>query len=145
MFSPEMEASPTHQLERLYKHTQLAVQEALAQHGLSLRDFWALSITCAQQGIAQRTVAQALAVDPSEVTYIVDRLEQRGWVRRRQDPADRRRHALSSTKAGRAAHEELHLLVTEAEQAALAVGPKRLRQLGKLVAETFGESPRNLH
>ncbi|MHC0434126.1 MarR family winged helix-turn-helix transcriptional regulator [Streptomyces sp. O3] len=48
-----------------------------------------------------RRIAQTLKCEPSNVTGIVDRLEARGLVERRPDPADRRVKLAAATEAGR--------------------------------------------
>lgn len=48
-----------------------------------------------------RRIAQKLKCEPSNVTGIVDRLEARGLVERRPDPADRRVKLAAPTEAGR--------------------------------------------
>jgi DNA-binding MarR family transcriptional regulator len=47
-----------------------------------------------------RKLAQKLKCEPSNVTGIVDRLETRGLVERRPDPADRRVKVAAATEAG---------------------------------------------
>ncbi len=48
-----------------------------------------------------RKLAQRLRCEPSNVTGIVDRLETRGLVERRPDPADRRVKVAAATDEGR--------------------------------------------
>jgi DNA-binding MarR family transcriptional regulator len=47
-----------------------------------------------------RKLAQKLKCEPSNVTGIVDRLESRGLVERRPDPADRRVKLAAATEEG---------------------------------------------
>ena len=47
-----------------------------------------------------RKIAQKLTCEPSNVTGIVDRLETRGLVERRPDPADRRVKLAAATEKG---------------------------------------------
>jgi DNA-binding MarR family transcriptional regulator len=55
-------------------------------------------------------VGKAFAVTLPAVTHIVDRLEQKGFVVRGDDPVDRRAYVLETTRAGRALADELHAL-----------------------------------
>lgn len=130
--------SATFQLEQLHRLVRQQTTKALEEYGLTLRDVWVLNVVCAHSGIAQRDIATLVGTEPPEITFSIDRLEERGWVRRRQDPEDRRRYQVTSSKAGRAACEELELMVAHAEQEALKVRPKRLRQLSKLATEALG-------
>src|SRR3954447_13527380 len=50
--------------------------------------------------VPMRDLAEALACDNSNVTGIIDRLEDRGLVERRASPADRRVKMLVVTEAG---------------------------------------------
>ncbi|MDQ8701206.1 MarR family transcriptional regulator [Streptomyces sp. LHD-70] len=54
-----------------------------------------------------RRIAQKLKCEPSNVTGIVDRLESRGLVERRPDPADRRVKLAATTEDGKRTAREL--------------------------------------
>ena len=64
--------------------------------------------------VAQR-LSRAVGVDPRNAVPVIDQLERRNLVERRPDRADRRRHAIALTPAGRAAIEELRLAGEEVE------------------------------
>lgn len=53
-------------------------------------------------------VAKAFGVTLPAVTHIVDRLEEKQFLERADDPADRRVYILELTRAGRALVDELH-------------------------------------
>jgi DNA-binding MarR family transcriptional regulator len=65
-------------------------------------------------------VAKAYDVTLSAVTQIVDRLEQKGFITRRHDPADRRVYPLDLTTEGKALVRELHALQIEGLEPVLA-------------------------
>jgi DNA-binding MarR family transcriptional regulator len=83
----------------------------------------AMALLCLDpaEGMPMRRLACALHCDNSNVTGIVDRLEDRGLVERRVDPADRRVKRLVLTSEGAALRGEL--------RARLAQPPEPLRQL----------------
>ncbi|MDI3419829.1 MarR family winged helix-turn-helix transcriptional regulator [Streptomyces luteolus] len=54
-----------------------------------------------------RRIAQKLKCEPSNITGIVDRLESRGLVERRPDPADRRVKLAAPTEDGKRTAREL--------------------------------------
>ncbi len=60
-----------------------------------------LAVPGAERGLSQRELADLLVVDRSNVTGLVDRMETSGWVRRADDPADRRVYRVQLTAAGR--------------------------------------------
>jgi MarR family transcriptional regulator, lower aerobic nicotinate degradation pathway regulator len=49
---------------------------------------------------SQRDLASAIGIDDGDLVGFLDTLEQRGFVQRVRDPADRRRHVLGLTAAG---------------------------------------------
>src|SRR4051812_6267349 len=53
-------------------------------------------------------VGKAFGVTLPAVTHIVDRLEEKAFLRRADDPVDRRAYVLELTRAGRALVQELH-------------------------------------
>ncbi|WP_258016013.1 MarR family winged helix-turn-helix transcriptional regulator [Streptomyces sp. AJS327] len=61
----------------------------------------------AREPTPMRKVAQQLKCEPSNITGIVDRLENRGLVERRPDPADRRVKLAAATEEGVATAEQL--------------------------------------
>ncbi|MBT2398781.1 MarR family winged helix-turn-helix transcriptional regulator [Streptomyces sp. ISL-100] len=74
--------------------------EAAAEHALTgaqARVLGLLSI----EAMPMRRIAKKLKCEPSNVTGIVDRLEARGLVERRPDPADRRVKLAAATEEGR--------------------------------------------
>ncbi|WP_018216518.1 MarR family winged helix-turn-helix transcriptional regulator [Salinispora vitiensis] len=60
-----------------------------------------------------RELAEQLRCDRSNVTALVDRLEQAGLVERRIDPADRRQKTLVVTTTGRLVRVRVHQAMSE--------------------------------
>lgn len=52
-------------------------------------------------GIAQVDLATQLAVDKATIVGLIHRLQRQGWIERRQSVADRRRHGVYLTAAGK--------------------------------------------
>ncbi|CAN7290345.1 MarR family winged helix-turn-helix transcriptional regulator [Knoellia sp. LjRoot47] len=72
---------------------------AAAQHSLTGAQARVLALL-AIEPLPMRQVARTLKCEPSNVTGIVDRLEARGLVERRPDPADRRVKVAAMTVTG---------------------------------------------
>lgn len=72
-----------------------------AGQGLSANDVTLLRAIAADGPVRASDLADAQGVDKSTISVQVRRLEQRGLVTRRADPADRRAVLLSATTAGR--------------------------------------------
>ncbi|MFF8604833.1 MarR family winged helix-turn-helix transcriptional regulator [Streptomyces sp. NPDC015346] len=75
-------------------------EQAAAQHSLTGAQARILGLLCLEP-VPMRKIAQKLKCEPSNVTGIVDRLESRGLVERRPDPADRRVKLAAATPEGR--------------------------------------------
>ncbi|TJZ55675.1 MarR family transcriptional regulator [Streptomyces piniterrae] len=74
-------------------------EHAAAEHSLTGAQARVLSLLCVEP-LPMRKVAQRLKCEPSNITGIVDRLESRGLVERRPDPADRRVKLAAPTDEG---------------------------------------------
>jgi DNA-binding MarR family transcriptional regulator len=75
-------------------------EEAAAEHALTGAQAKLLGLLCLEP-LPMRKLAHKLKCEPSNVTGIVDRLETRGLVERRPDPADRRVKLAAATEEGR--------------------------------------------
>ncbi|MGY1707476.1 MarR family winged helix-turn-helix transcriptional regulator [Geodermatophilus sp. SYSU D00697] len=79
-----------------------ATNAALAEHGLRVRSYSALLLACdSAVGMSQRDLAEALALDPSQVVLLVDELTEAGLVERRPSESDRRTKLVVATDTGR--------------------------------------------
>ncbi|MEU8981137.1 MarR family transcriptional regulator [Streptomyces sp. NPDC048309] len=74
-------------------------EDAAAEHALTGAQARLLSLLSLEP-LPMRRLAQQLKCEPSNVTGIVDRLEARGLVERRPDPADRRVKLAAATSEG---------------------------------------------
>ncbi|WP_171112175.1 MULTISPECIES: MarR family transcriptional regulator [Streptomyces] len=75
-------------------------EAAAADHALTGAQAKLLSLLSLEP-LPMRKLAHKLKCEPSNVTGIVDRLESRGLVERRPDPADRRVKLAAATDDGR--------------------------------------------
>ncbi len=71
-------------------------------------------------GLSAGDLASVLHLHPSTLTGVLDRLEAKGLVARRADPADRRRAVLGLTRAGRRVDVEAAGTIESVVKAALA-------------------------
>jgi DNA-binding MarR family transcriptional regulator len=72
----------------------------LAPLHLEPREFALLRAVAASEGQSQHAIGARLQIPPSRMVAFIDALEQRGLLERRQNPSDRRSHALYLTDAG---------------------------------------------
>jgi DNA-binding MarR family transcriptional regulator len=71
--------------------------------GIDLRLLMALSFVGDHDGEPQQELVDALCMDAKNVVLLLNELEDTGYVVRRRDPEDRRRHRVQITEAGREA------------------------------------------
>jgi MarR family transcriptional regulator for hemolysin len=65
--------------------------------GLTRSQWWVLNNLFRNQGITQSELADILEIEKASLGRLLDRLEAKGWVERRADPADRRAKRLHLT------------------------------------------------
>jgi DNA-binding MarR family transcriptional regulator len=84
-----------------YDSLRAAVSDLLEELGLTEKQadvLWQLDPEGGQ--LSRRQLADRLHCDPSNITFLVDRLEERGLVSRQEDPTDRRVKAVRLTSKG---------------------------------------------
>lgn len=82
-------------------------QAAADWYGLNRTDMQALDILGRTGPLAPTALARQLGFTTGGVTTVLDRLEKAGYIRRRPDPADRRRQLVETTEATAARDEEV--------------------------------------
>jgi DNA-binding MarR family transcriptional regulator len=88
-------------LLRLHQRVALEMTNRLRAIGLSVPQFDVLSTMTEREGLTQSELAQRLYVTKGNVSGLVDRLVDAGYVERRPIPGDRRSNALFLTTEGR--------------------------------------------
>ena len=78
------------------------VAEALAGEDLVQLEFGTLIALELEPGVDQRRLADAMGIDPSNASLIVDRLHSKGLIERQVNDSDRRARNLYLTQKGRA-------------------------------------------
>lgn len=87
---------------RLHQRLTGIVAGWLKGVGLSIAQFDALTVLFEHEGISQQALAGRLYVTKGNVSGLIDRLVDAGFVERRTIAGDRRSHALFVTEAGKA-------------------------------------------
>lgn len=104
-------------------------------HGLTAPQFNILNLLALRDdgaGYSQRELADTLVVDRSNVTGLIDRMESAGWVRRVDDPSDRRVYRVQLTASGRKLWQKVEPIYADVvEQVA---GGLREKQIADTVA-----------
>jgi len=73
--------------------------------GIKLRQLMLLSYLRAGAPALQQQLCESLWLDPNNCVLLLNEMEEMGYVERRRDPADRRRHVVDITNEGRIALE----------------------------------------
>lgn len=79
-----------------------------------------LRILGSTPGITQQALAGMLRTAPSRLVALLDELEGRGFLERRDNPEDRRRYALHLTQQGRSALQDIGRVAREHQAALLS-------------------------
>jgi DNA-binding MarR family transcriptional regulator len=77
-------------LHDLARQLRLNADRRASIHGLTRSQWIVLYRLDRQPGLSQKELAEILEVEPITVARLIDRLEERGMVERRDDPHDRR-------------------------------------------------------
>jgi MarR family transcriptional regulator, organic hydroperoxide resistance regulator len=107
-------------LQRTTHHTLHALGAALAAEDLSAAEINALANLGEGGTLSVRELSDRTGSRASTVTGILDRLENRGYLTRELDPADRRSFRLPLTEAGQAVAARVLTAIADLERDALA-------------------------
>ncbi len=132
---PELLESTGYLLARAGSESRRRFVEALATQDLSLAAYSVLMILGGMTGATQRQLADAAGIDPRNIVPILDDLEGRAFIVRDSHPADRRRHAVRLSPAGRTKLGRLRDVGARAEEELLKpLTAAERKQLHKLLA-----------
>ncbi|MEX2571193.1 MAG: MarR family transcriptional regulator [Gemmatimonadota bacterium] len=89
-------------LSRAYESIADRLRSDVARHDLTLTEFGILEVLYHKGPLLLGEVQRRILVSSGGVTYLVDRLERKGFVERRACPEDRRARYAALTDAGEA-------------------------------------------
>jgi DNA-binding MarR family transcriptional regulator len=130
-------------------------RQQLEPLGIEPRHFGMLTRLAENEGKAQQAMGELIGLNPTQMVFLVDELEDRGLVERRRNPSDRRSYGLYLTDAGRdmlgrvqgvaRAHQRtLGASFTESEREQLTAFLRRLAAEQGLTGQSLpGASPRH--
>jgi DNA-binding MarR family transcriptional regulator len=108
--------------------------------GMRLKQLMALEHLRDNDSCLQQGLGQLLMLDPNNCVLLLNDLDDAGYVERRRDPADRRRHIVEITPAGLTALEEGERKLETLEDEVLAnLSQAERAQLHGLLAKALGE------
>ena len=107
-------------LQRATHRTLHALSAALADLNLSAAEINALANLGEGGALSIRQLSERTGTRASTLTGLLDRLENRGYVTRELDPADRRSFRLPLTETGQAAATRVLTAIADLERDALS-------------------------
>ena len=107
-------------LQRATHRTLHVLSAALADLNLSGAEINALANLGGGGTLSVRQLSERTGTRPSTLTGLLDRLENRGYLTRELDPADRRSFRLPLTEAGRAVASQVLTAIADLERIALS-------------------------
>ncbi|HEX2092879.1 MAG TPA: MarR family transcriptional regulator [Longimicrobiaceae bacterium] len=130
-------------LSRAHTAVEEHARADIARHELTLAEFAILEVLFHRGPLLLGEVQRRILVSSGGITYLVDRLEKRELVERRECPEDRRARYAALTPAGEALIREIFPRHAEALERALAgldadekeQAVDLLRRLGRYAAE----------
>lgn len=132
----------------LLKHVQLRffdlVTVALAPTGIGGREAAVLRAIDNPQPLAQGEIARRMGIDRTTMVALIDDLEERGLVQRRQDPEDRRRNVVELTDLGQDITRQAARAGEQAERAFLSpLSAGEAQQFKKTLRALLYNQPRD--
>jgi DNA-binding MarR family transcriptional regulator len=117
---PEPTAGLAFLLAQVGAHAAARFGERLAPLGLTPPHAGILRVINQDDGLSQQALGEKLGMYPSRLVAVLDELERRGLIERRDRPADRRSYALHLTEAGRGALGQIGRISREHQDALCA-------------------------
>lgn len=111
---------PGHLVRRLHQIAVALFTESTKDFGVTPVQYASLAVAESYPGIDQRRLANVIAFDRSTIGDVVQRLDQRGWLRRENGNEDRRTKRVFITEQGREVLNQLDPLVAESQTQILA-------------------------
>jgi DNA-binding MarR family transcriptional regulator len=128
-------------LTNLFLARKQQVMEIAAAHQLNPGAMNALLFLEPGQPCSMRTLADAWKCDASNVTWLVDRLEERGLAERRPHPSDRRVRTVALTRKGVRIRAQIEGRLFEAPQTFRELTPGELQTLNKILQKLSPDPP----
>jgi DNA-binding MarR family transcriptional regulator len=131
---------PAFLLAQVGAHAAAQFAERIAPLGLTPPQAGILRAIASDHGLSQQELSKLLGIFPSRLVTLVDELESRGLIERRDNPEDRRTYALHLTEQGRELLDRLAQAAKGHNQAlCAALNDREREQLANLLARIADE------
>lgn len=96
--------------------------------GLSAAQWRLMARVAKEEGVAQARLAELLEIEPISVSRLIDRMEEGGWIERRQDAADRRVRTIHPTPKAREVYARVKAMAVQVYEESLKGVPPETRR-----------------
>lgn len=121
--------------QSVYQH----FKTKLAEYDVTPVQYGILACLWQQNGQAPSQIAANLNLDSSTITGILDRMENKGLLKRTPDPGDRRALKVVLTEAGSALQEPIDKIISEANEEVMEGLSLSERETLKILLGKLGE------
>ena len=119
------ESRLTHLVGYAVSRASIELKKAFAQHMAPLQlkavEFSILTLVASNTGVNQKQIAQALDISAPNMAITLDRMVERGWVKRVRSTLDRRAQHIHLTPKGRALEQRASEIARTMEEEPLRV------------------------
>jgi DNA-binding MarR family transcriptional regulator len=137
--SPDLANDTWRRMTELFLSRKQHVMEIAAAHGLNPGAMNALLFLEPGQLCSMGTLADAWKCDASNVTWLVDRLEEHGLAERRPHPTDRRVRTVALTRKGTKMRAQIESRMFEAPPSFRELSTSDLEALGRILRKLAPE------
>jgi DNA-binding MarR family transcriptional regulator len=131
---PADRLSPSFLIAQVGAHAASQFAKRLRKLKLAPQHAGILRILNSTPGITQQRLAATLEMVPSRLVVLIDDMEKRGLIERRENLRDRRRYALHITQKGHSTLDEIGCVAREHSESLLAgISHDEQRQLATLL------------
>jgi len=131
-------------LHRAAQRVHGLMEEQALRHGVSLREYLVLTALSTIGPSTQWALGQAIGLDKTTLTTLLDRLEQGGLLVRQADPQDRRARIPDVTQTGRELRVKVAHDIAAVEAALLAAfSPSEQQSLRSMLCVLIGGTEAN--
>jgi DNA-binding MarR family transcriptional regulator len=137
--SPDLANDTWRRMTELFLSRKQHVMDIAAAYGLNPGAMNALLFLEPGQPCSMGTLADAWKCDASNVTWLVDRLEEHGLAERRPHPTDRRVRSVALTRKGTKMRAQIESKMFEAPASFRELSTSDLEALGRILRKLAPE------
>ena len=100
-------------IEQVYRRLEQVYERLISPLGLSVLEWYALRALYAEDGLSASHLAHLVCRHPSSMTALLDRMEEKGLVRRQVDEHDRRSVRVFLTAAGQRLEPQIRAVIDD--------------------------------